>query len=150
MAVALYRQGLSTRAVAEQIGCAPASVSRWNDAFERYGPDGLAAKPQSGSRPRLSRRQHERLVRILVKGACAAGFATELWTLRRVQQVIEREFATSYHVGHLWRVLPELGFCAQKPARRAREQDEAAVAAFRKREWPAIKKKRGRKAGASS
>lgn len=150
MAVALYRQGLSTREVAEQIGCAPASVSRWNDAFERYGPVGLAAKPQSGGRSRLSTRELERLVRILLKGARAYGFSTELWTLRRVQHVIEQEYATSYHVGHLWRVLRELGFSAQKPARRAREQDEAAVQAFRERDWPAIKKKPRKRAAASS
>jgi len=150
MAVTLYRRGLSVREVAEQVGCAPASVSRWNAAFERYGPEGLAAKPQSGGHARLARRQLDRLVRILLKGARAYGFSTELWTLRRVQHVIEQEFATSYHVGHIWRVLRELGFTAQKPARRAREQDEAAVQAFREREWPAIKKKRRRKAGRSS
>jgi transposase len=150
MAVALYRQGLSTREVAEQIGCAPASVSRWNAAFERDGPGGLAAKPQSGGQSRLSKRELERLVRILLKGARAYGFSTELWTLRRVQHVIEQEYAISYHVGHLWRVLRELGFSAQKPARRAREQDEAAVQAFRERDWPAIKKKRRKKAAASS
>lgn len=150
MAVALYRKGLSVREVAEQVGCAPASVSRWNAAFEEKGPAGLASKPQAGSRSRLSEREHDRLVQILVKGARAAGFVTELWTLRRVQQVIEREFGTSYHVGHLWRVLRQLGFSAQKPARRAREQDEAAVSAFRERDWPSIKKKRRRKTGVSS
>lgn len=150
LAVALRRRGLSIREVAEQIGCAPASVSRWDQAFRRYGPAGLDPKPQGGSRPRLSNKQRRALVRIMKRGARAAGFPTELWTLRRVKHVIEREFNVTYHIGHVWRVLHDLGFSAQKPARRAREQDEEAVRNFREREWRAIKKKRGGRKGPSS
>ena len=80
----------------------------------------------------------------LIKGARAAGFPTELWTLSRVKKVVEKEFDVTYHIGHLWRVLRELGFSAQKPAKRAREQDETAVETFRAKAWPAVKKKRAK------
>ena len=111
----------------------------------RPGPEA-----SGGSRPRLSHKQRRALVEIVKKGAHAAGFPTELWTLRRVQQVIEWKFGVTYHIGHVWRVLHELGFSAQRPARRAREQDEEAVRNFRDREWPAIKKKRGGRTERSS
>ena len=150
LAVALRKKGLSIRQVAEQVGCAPASVSRWDRAFTREGPAGLAPKPQGGSRPKLSEEQREALVSLLIKGARAAGFSTELWTLPRVQQVIQREFGVQYHVGHLSRVMHDLGFSPQKPARRAREQDEEAVQAFRDEGWPAAKKKHGRSTETSS
>ena len=143
MAVALRRKGLSTREVAVQVGCAPASVSRWDQAFEQDGPAGLDPKPQGGGHSRLTDSQRAALAEIVTKGAQAAGFPTELWTLRRIRQVVEREFGVRYHIGHLWRLLHDLGFSAQKPARKAREQDEAAVQSFRDREWRAIKKKPG-------
>lgn len=143
-AVALRKTGLSTRAVAKVIGCAPASVTRWEQEFDQGGPAGLNPKPQGGSRSKLSDQRREELSKILVKGAREAGFPTELWTLSRVKLVIEREFDVTYHIGHLWRVLRDLGFSAQKPAKRAREQDEAAVETFRVETWPAIKKKRAK------
>jgi hypothetical protein len=40
------------------------------------------------------------------------------------------------------RLLRSLGFSAQKPERLARERDDEAIAMFRKKTWPAIKKKR--------
>jgi len=142
--VALRKTGLSTRAVANVIGCAPASVTRWEQDFDKDGPAGLDPKPQGGSRPKLSDKQREELKQTLIKGARAAGFPTELWTLSRVKKVVEKEFDVTYHIGHLWRVLRELGFSAQKPAKRAREQDETAVETFRAKAWPAVKKKRAK------
>jgi transposase len=135
------KKGLSIREVAAVIGCAPASVSRWNTAYKRGGAHGLDSKPQGGSRPRLSQRQRTKLRRILIRGARAWGFPTELWTLKRVQQVVKAEFGVDYHIGHLHRIVKALGFSPQKPAKRAREQDEEAVKAFREKDWPRIKKK---------
>lgn len=55
---------------------------------------------------------------ILLKGAKAAGFATDLWTLERVAQVIARELGVTYHPGHVWYILRGMGWSAQKPERR--------------------------------
>ena len=46
------------------------------------------------------------------------GFATELWTLRRVRLLIKRLFGVSYSEVHVWRILGALGFSSQKPERR--------------------------------
>ncbi|MFN3421683.1 MAG: winged helix-turn-helix domain-containing protein, partial [Armatimonadota bacterium] len=82
-------------------------------------PQALRAKPHPGRPPRLTKPQRERLVQILLDGPRAAGFATDLWTLARVAQVIEREFGVRYHPGHVWYILRDLGWSPQKPARRA-------------------------------
>jgi len=150
LAVALRKRGLSIREVAEQIGCAPASVSRWDQAFTEKGPSGLDPKPQGGSRPRLTEEQRGALVSILTQGARKAGLSTELWTLPRIQQVILREFGVQYHVGHLSRVMHDLGFSPQKPERRAREQDKKAVETFRSQTWVRAKKKPRQSAEPSS
>ncbi|WP_158598081.1 winged helix-turn-helix domain-containing protein [Noviherbaspirillum saxi] len=34
--------------------------------------------------------------KLLLQGAVANGFATELWTLQRIAEVIEREFGVAY------------------------------------------------------
>jgi transposase len=131
------------RAVAEKVGAVPSSVVRWEQAFDRNGEGGLSAIPQAGGQARLSPADKKKLVRFLLKGPRAFGWRTELWTLSRVAVVIRREFGVRYHVSHVHRMLRALGFSAQKPERLARERDDEAIALFRKKTWPAIKKKRG-------
>ncbi len=86
----------------------------------------LKARPHPGKPPKLTSQQKQTLATICSR-ALAAGFATDLWTLARVAQVIERHFQVQYHPGHVWRILQEMGWNAQKPERRARKRDEAAV-----------------------
>ena len=78
---------------------------------------------------------------MLVEGACAAGYDTDLWTCRRVTELIRERFDVSYHANHVGRLLHELGFSPQQPRRRARERDEATIEQWRKRDWPRIKKR---------
>ena len=66
--------------------------------------------------------------------------ATDLWTCARVQQVIEEKFGVTYHVDHVGRLLHSLGFSPQRPQRRARERNEAAIEHWRRYDWPRIKK----------
>jgi transposase len=77
----------------------------------------------------------------------AFGWPTELWTLSRVAKLIEKQFGVRYHISHVHRLLNDLKFSPQKPARRAREQDQEAVAAFRRERWPALKKRHVAKRG---
>ena len=70
----------------------------------------------------------------------AAGFETEQWTLRRIAALIRREFGVDHHPRYLERPLKALGFSVQRPATRARERDERAIAAWPRRNWAAIEK----------
>ena len=131
------------RQIAQVIGCVPSSGVHWEHLFDGEGPAGLDPKPQkSGAKSRLSDQQREGLRAALLEGARAHGWKTDLWTLPRVARLIQKEFGVAYHVSHVHRLLGSLGFSAQKPARRAHEQSPEAVAAFRKKRWPAIKKAR--------
>lgn len=146
----LLQQGKGVREVARLVGASPSSVSRWKHAWEEGGPEALQAKPHPGRSPQLRPSQQEILKQILRKGPQAAGFATDLWTLARVAQVIQHSFGVSYHPGHVWYILRELDWSPQKPRRRARERDEAAMAHWRTQDWPRIKKRPASRAGASS
>ena len=104
--------------------------------------EGLAAKPHPGPRPRLSDEEKEKLVELLVKGPQAHGYRSDLWTLPRVAEVIEKNFGVRYHPAHVWRILHALGWSCQKPTRRAREGNDEEIERWRKEKWPHIKKTR--------
>jgi transposase len=77
---------------------------------------------------------------MLLKGAMAHGYQTELWTTSRIAEVIERTFGVRYDRDHVGRILRGMGFSCQKPDRRALERDEERIARWKSEEWPRIKK----------
>lgn len=140
-AIALLRGGMPPVEVARRVGADRRSVRRWRAAHRRGGLRGLAAKPAPGRPPKLDANAKLKLERRLLAGAQACGFPTDLWTCPRVAELIRREFGVRYHVDHLGRLLRSLGWTPQKPQRRARERDEAAIQRWIKADWPRIKKK---------
>ncbi len=140
-AVELLHQGQSPVEVAQAVGCDRRSVRRWSAAFRKRGAPGLKARAASGRPPRLDAKAKRTLEKALLRGAVAAGFATDLWTCPRVAQLIEESFGITYHVDHVCRLLHGLGWSPQKPQRRAIERDEEEIRRWVKQAWPRIKKK---------
>jgi len=140
-AMALLDQGRSQAQVAHKLGVTPAAVSQWVKARRQRGDTALQAKPHTGRTPKLNDRQVARLDKLLRQGPTKHGYATELWTLSRVVQVIAKHFAVTYGPSGVWHLLWRMGWSAQKPERRARERDEDAIARWRKKDWPHIKKR---------
>ena len=94
----------------------------------REGPAALAAKPHPGRTPRLTDADRERLEGLLRQGAVAHGWRTEPWTAARVADLVERHFKVSFHPEHVRKVLKrKLNWTSQKPEKRARERNEAAI-----------------------
>lgn len=144
-AMRLLQQGLSQAQVARIVGVTPPSVQRWKEMMQRDGANALKAKPHPGGKARLSHAQLQQVGKLLERGARSHGYVTELWTLKRVAEVIERHFGVRYHPSRVWVLLRRLGWSAQKPERRARQQDAAVVEQWRNKRWPHIKK--GKRAG---
>lgn len=142
----LLLNGSEVDEVAEVVGASEVSVRRWRRAVEKGGLEALKAKPHPGRKPRLSAKQKHRLIEILLAGPRKAGYPTELWTCRRVAEVIAKKFHVTYHPDHVGKLLHHLGWTCQKPEQRAREADDAAMERWRKRDWPRIKRGRRRAA----
>lgn len=140
-AVALFQDGKSNTEVARLVGADLSSVKRWKRAVASGGLKALAAKPHPGRSPKLSLAQKQELAQIVRAGPLAAGFRTNLWTCRRVAEVIRQRFGVQYHPDHVGRLLHALGFSQQKPQRRAREGNQVAIQRWRKRSWRRIKKR---------
>jgi transposase len=137
----LLKSGEWTQAaIAKELGVSEAAVSKWNSKLKTHGQRALQAQPISGRPAKLSARQRRQLVGQLKRGARAAGFETERWTQRRIQQLIERKFGVHYHQNYISRLMQQLGWSVQKPETRALERDEALIRAWLSRDWQRIKK----------
>lgn len=87
---------------------------------------------------------------MLVEGAIAHGFETDVWTGKRVSRLIRDKFGVDYN----WKYIPQLlheqlGLSWQKPNRRPRELDEAKVAKWLSDVWEPAKKGRSKTSGQS-
>jgi transposase len=140
-AAALFDKGHTQAEVRRKLNISPQSASRWYAAWNSGGKDSLRKAGRAGRLPRLSAEQHELIKAALVKGPEAHGYSTALWTIGRVAALIEEITGVKYHKGHVWKILRGLGWSSQRPVGRALERDEKAIADWKKKQWPAIKKK---------
>jgi transposase len=140
-AIQLLKAGQHLSAVARALSASKSSVFRWYEAYKTKGRAGLRPHPTPGRPPKLSEKQKQRLTKLLLAGPLASGHRTDLWTLKRIAQVIRKQFRIHYHPNHVWRVLQALGWSCQKPERRALQRDDAAIAHWKRYRWPHIKKR---------
>jgi transposase len=137
----LIRRGkVSLAAIARQLGVSREAVRNWAKQLEAGGLRRLRRREPTGRPPKLSPAQRRELKRLLKRGALAAGFASDRWSMRRVRQLIQQEFGIVYHPKYLNRLLRKLGWSPQVPLPRAVERDEALIRAWLKQDWPRIKK----------
>lgn len=127
-AVELVKAGEHVDDVARILGCGRSSIYTWLK-LDREKPEELAASPHPGPTPRLSDEQVQELEALLLQGARAHGYPNELWSARRVAQVIEKHFGIAYHVEHVRKLIRKrLRWSSQKPQKKAKQRDEAAIA----------------------
>jgi putative transposase len=137
----LLRAGKLTKAeIARQLGVSRATVGAWAKAVEAGGLKRLRQRKSSGRPSKLTVEIRKKLKRLLDRGALAAGYPTDRWTLKRVSELLKNEFDIDYHPNSLRRVLDQMGYSVQKPLPRAAERDEELVKAWLAKDWPRIKK----------
>lgn len=149
-AAKLFESGHSTVEVGKLLGVRRETAYKWKVRWDEGGKKGLRSKGPAGPKARLTEAQCAAIKSELLVGPEAVGYASALWTLPRVAKLIEDRFGIRYHPAHVWKLLRSFGFSCQQPTRRAIERDEAAIAEWKQRAWPALKKKPAPKAGRSS
>jgi transposase len=146
-AVQLFEAGARQVDVVTQLGVSAQTASRWYHSWRAGGRDALVGATRLGRSARLPDEQLAEVQAALLAGPKANGFATDMWTLARVAQVIEQVAGVRYSPSQTWLILRQrLGWTRQRPARRAVERDQDAIEQWVKKDWPRIK--RGRDAGA--
>lgn len=149
-AARLFAQGQTQGAVARVLGVTTAAVNHWHQTWRAKGVRGLKAAGRAGRKPKLDATQLAKVERALRAGPGTHGFRTELWTLPRVATVIQRLTGVRHHPSHVGRLLQQLDWSLQRPGRRARERDEAAIKRWRTGRWMQLKKTPGVAAPGSS
>lgn len=140
----MFRRGKRQADVVTALGVSRSTASEWYAAWSKGGRAALAGAGRAGRLPRLSDEQLAEVVAALKKGPRANGFPTDLWTLARVAEVIETVTAVRYGTTQTWEILRKrLGWSRQRPARRALERNDDAIAAWVANDWPRIKKAPG-------
>jgi transposase len=133
----LLQRGLSKAAVAMALDVSWVTANRWSKQLKAKQPR-KRDRQRIGRPKKLNNRQLAALKTILKKGALHYDYPTELWTLKRVADIIEKEFGVKYNTTHVWRVLRSLGFSAQVPLLKAMERNEKAIREWITTSWPQI------------
>jgi transposase len=141
IAAEMFADGVRPAEVGRRLHVSRQTASVWHAAYIQSGEAGLKAVRHPGPARRLTQEQAEKLQELLLLGAKEHGFGTNVWTRQRVAEVIRREFGIEYHTDHISRVLAWLGWTCQKPEKQARERNDEAVEAWKKKDWVRIKKK---------
>jgi transposase len=136
------QKGRTQRQIAEALGVSEGAVSQWMRCVRDGGVEALRHRPSPGAPSRLTDEHLAYLPTLLQLGPAAYGFRGELWTRGRIAAVIHLGHGVSYHPAHIGRLCKAIRWSPQKPARRARQRDEVAIARWRDDTWPAIKKGR--------
>jgi transposase len=146
LAVQRVLDGYSQKDVAKFLGVSRGSVSDWVKLYRQHGWAGLQAKPHPGRPRNLSPEQEAEVLSWISRSPCKFGFANELWTPKRIAQLIQRTWKVRYHPGYMHAWLAERRITSQKPRRRPRERNEPAIGAWKDRDWSRLKN--GRRGGA--
>ena len=135
----LMLAGKTPAEAAREVGVARQTAYTWKARLDEGGIDAL--RSMAVGRPgQLDDAQLEALRIALLQGPMAHGFGTELWTLKRVQHLVEQLYGVRFSQVHVWRVLGAMGFSSQKPERRAIERNELDVFEWKHKTLPALKK----------
>jgi transposase len=149
--IGLRQSGMTYEAIAELVGLSPTGVLNICQRFEAEGAKGLVSKPR-GRKPGEQRlltpaqeAEGQGLIRRHTPDELGLPFA--LWSRAAVRALIARRCGVELAVRTVGKYLARWGFTAQKPIRRAYEQDPAAVRRWLRQDYPEIVKRAKRAHG---
>jgi transposase len=135
--IELMEKGEDITVIARVLGLSPGTLYKWRK-LHRNG-DALKIMLPSGRRRRLSDDQLEELRSMLLRGATAYGWHNDLWTSKRVSQLIRRYFNIEFSRCHTWTILRKyLGWTVQKPIQQLRERDNIEIERWKVQDLPQI------------
>ncbi|MBB0232428.1 IS630 family transposase [Streptomyces calidiresistens] len=135
--------GLPVAEAARVFGVSTKSIGRWRARRDGGGAEALrSGKPgrKVGSCRFLSESE-EAAVRQAIIEYCPEqlGLGGMLWTTRKVNEFLHRHFGVRFSHGGLCKLMDRMGLSFQRPDRRAREADPAAIEEWTRTTYPAIR-----------
>ena len=116
-AVKLFEQGRSRAYVARFLEVSNQSAGRWRALWQSGGKNALKHPGRAGRKARLQPLERTALEADLQSGPeKTLGYATALWTLPRVAQLIHKRFGYDYSISQVSRLLNQMDWSCQKPS----------------------------------
>lgn len=139
----LFAKGTSQADISREVDVSHQTVSDWHKLWLVGGKKALKRTGPPGRPRKVTGADLAKVEKALENGPKANGYPTDLWTLARVAEVIEKITGVKYHPGHVWKVLRRMGWSRQRPARKAAERDDEAIERWVNERWPKVKKTLG-------
>ena len=140
--IGLRQSGMTYQAIAELVGLSPTGVLNICHRFAAEGAKGLVSKPRGrkpGEQCLLNPAQEAKVQELIRRHTPdELGLPFALWSRAAVRALIARHCGVELAVRTVGKYLARWGFTAQKPVRRAYEQDPAAVRRWLRRDYPGI------------
>src|SRR5215213_1515848 len=140
--VGLRQAGLTYDAIAAQVGLTRTGVFNICKRFAERGAAGLKSGPRAPEpgRGRFLDAEQEAELRDLIRRHTpdALGLPFALWSRAAVRELVWQRCRVRLAVRTMGTSLARWGFTAQKPLRRAYEQDPAAVRRWLRRDYPEV------------
>jgi transposase len=136
--------GFSESDVAEMLGVARETVSRWWSAYQGKGVDGLpggrTGRPVGSGRT-LTDEQAAHIQELINEHSPAnLGVKAPLWSRGAVRELILKEYGIDMPVRTVGEYLKRWGYTAKKPSRHANDQDPEEVRKWLEETYPDIER----------
>lgn len=134
--------GFSITTIAQVLGVARETVSRWCSAYREGGAEAVPGRRTGrpvGTGRKLTEEQEDEIVDAIVKH-CPDEFEipSALWTRAAVRELIQRRFGILLPIRTVGDYLKRWGFSPQKPVRKSYRQNPEEVDRWIEEEYPAI------------
>ena len=139
-AVKAVGRGWSVGEAAGAFGVSRRTLHRWLARYRSDEENGLERRLGSGRPRKLEQLDEDAIRAIVLQPASSFGYETDLWTVRRLHQVIVERHQVDISRDTVWRRLREAGLTYQKPEREYYEIDEEARRKWQRYEVPKIRR----------
>jgi transposase len=141
LAVERVNQGWSQAEVARFLDVDPRSVRRWMQLYRHGGLAALQTNGHPGRPPKLDADQTATVLSWFQHRPTAFGYDTDLWTARRVTDLIAKQFGIAFNSRYLSAWLSNHDITPQRPQRVVQQRDAERIDAWIRDQWPEILKK---------
>lgn len=139
--IILSLEGYTTGEIAHILDMNRTTIPLWINRWNQYKEHGLYEGYRSGRKVKLSPGEKEQLFDIVESGPVAYGLHTGVWTCPIIAQIIRQEFDVEYHVGHVWKILKEIGVSLQRPGYELINGKPSKKRRWIRLQYPNLKKK---------
>jgi len=136
-AVELIEEGESIAIIARFLGVSRQVVYHWSKKYQ----SGISLKtsPRSGRPIKVEDDRLDILRELLLRGATEHGWQNDLWTAKRVAEVIQIHLGVEYSIQSVRRLLKyRLGWTVQRPIQQEQERNEAEIQQWKEYTFPQI------------